>query len=129
LDHAIALVHQLPPPGDASGAASVTGQFRHRREDVHNIAKEDRSFELPVLNAYQCQRCHHRSSAGEARHHAEPQQAMDDRLPKRRIAADQLVGVQRIMVPGQHRKVGDIVATDFAFVAGPAIAELEVFKV
>ncbi len=121
------LVEELAYPGDTSGPSAMLLDLFDLRQDLDTVAKKDGSFELPIADSHQGERNHTRALAAEPGQDAKSEQAMGDRLAKRRSGA--IVGMQRIMVTGQRGEVSDIVGGDFSPFTQPAITNRHVLEI
>ena len=121
------LVEQLSNPRHATGAATMLLDFLDLGEHLNLVAKEDRRLELPLGDTDQGQRRRVGLGTAQASQHAQAKQSVGNGFTKRRSVS--VFAVERIVIPGQLSKAGDIAGGDLPPPAQPAVPDLQVFQI
>jgi hypothetical protein len=130
LNNSIVLIDQLAKPSHASRATTVSCGFHHGRDDVHDVAKEDWRFETPRRDSNQGERRDTRPLDWiRPASTLSPSSPCATGSPNGEPAPRQLIGMKLVVIAGQMSKVSDIIRSDLASVAGPAIARMQIFEV
>jgi hypothetical protein len=127
LNDSTVLIQQLSSPSHSPRSATMLLNLLDLRHDLHSIAKEDREFKLPIRDSDQRQRGNARRAGTETGKDAQAQQSMSDGSTKGRLR--DVGSMQRIMIAGQLGELRNVLRTDLAKLARPAIADLHVFQV
>ena len=109
LNDLVVLIDDGSAPGDDAAFAATSLFLGHDfRLGANRVADEDRSFEVPILDAHEGDRSHQRRVDGQSGADRPDQHAMRDRLTKQRRLGEFVVDVDRIEIAADAREIDEI---------------------
>ena len=115
-------------PVDLSMPPAVWFEVDDLRDDVHGISREERLQEGPTANIDKSRRLHERSGGAEASQDRHSEHAVRDGFAKGAAGCEFRIDVQSIAIAGQVGELDDILESDPTGVAGPLLANLQIFE-